>query len=309
MDAPLLTFLVLTEDFLTIDRVTRALTAQSIAGRIELVAVCPAKAACDIPPELASRLARVLVVESPLLPMGEARAAGVRSATAPIVMLGETHAFPAPDWGEQIVRAHEAGCDAVAPGISNSNPASALSWCALLMDYGRWLDGRSPGPIVEPPAYNAAWKRQALLRAGDGLARMLEPGGPRDPKVASGAQGFHHAPGARVAHLNVARPGAWAAERYWGGRLFGARRSLGWPLTRRIAYGAGSLLIPFIRFVRTRPAVSLARQRSHLPRGVLAAVAAGSVLWAIGEAAGYLAGEGRSEARMLEYELHKERYG
>jgi hypothetical protein len=37
-------------------------------------------------------------------------------------------------------------------------------------------------------------------------------------------------------------------------------------------------------------------------------VALGSLLWALGEATGYLAGEGNAEARMCEYELHKERY-
>jgi hypothetical protein len=239
--------------------------------------------------------------------MGAARAAAVRAATAPVVVLGETHAFPSPEWGEELLRAHEGPWDAVAPGFTNANQLSAKSWSGFLMDYGRWLAERPAGEIGEPPAYNASWKRESLLGTGDRMAMMLEPGGPMDAEVARRAR-FVTAPNATIAHLNVRRPAAWAAERYWGGRLFGARRSRGWPLLRRLLYFGGSALVPGIRFVRTRPAVTLARRDRTLPAGTLAAIAAGCVLWALGEAVGYLAGEGRSEAAMLEYELHKERY-
>ena len=68
------------------------------------------------------------------------------------------------------------------------------------------------------------------------------------------------------------------------------------------------MLVPLIRFFRTRTAASLAGRGRDLPTGTLAAVAGGSLLWGVGEALGYVAGEGRAEARMLEYELHKERY-
>lgn len=75
-----------------------------------------------------------------------------------------------------------------------------------------------------------------------------------------------------------------------------------------MVYFGGSALVPFIRFARTRPAVRLASKAQRLPAGTTFAVAAGSVCWAIGEAAGYLMGGGTAEARMAEYELHKEWY-
>ncbi len=301
-----LSMIVLTDTFATIRRVVGHLVAQTIAGELEIVVVCPASKDLGFPPEAAARLVRVTVVECPLLPLGEARARALRAATAPIVVLGETHAFPAPDWAERLVRSHDGPWQAVSPGMENGNPGSALSWSGFLMDYGRWQAELPAGEIGEPPAYNASWKRTTLVALGDRLPLMLEPGGPMDPQFV--ARGYHHNPAARVAHLNVARPGAWAAERYWGGRLFGARRCRHWPLARRLVYFGGSFLVPVMRVVRTREAIARARRVTDLPRGTVAAVAGGSALWAVGEAMGYLAGEGRSEARMSEYELHKEQY-
>ncbi len=301
--------IVLTDDFATIRRVVEHLSAQSIAGDVELVVVCPSVKDLDLPAAVTSALGRVTVVECSLLPLGRARASAVRAATAPIIVLGETHAFPAQDWAEQLIRAHDGPWQSVAPGMQNANPESARSWSGFLMDYGRWLAKRPAGEIAEPPAYNASWKREALLRLEDRLPLMLEPGGPLDQQFVDRSAVFYHEPKAAVAHLNVATSlGAWAAERYWGGRLFGARRSRTWPLVRRLVYFAGAVLVPLLRMVRTRAAITDARRGGDLPRGTTFVIAAGCLLWALGEAMGYIAGEGRSESRMLEYELHKERY-
>ena len=298
--------IVLTDTFATIRRVVGHLTSQTIAGDVEIVVVCPSAADLAFPPDVAARLGRVTVVECPLLPLGVARAAAIRASTAPIVVLGETHAFPAPDWAERLVRSHDGPLQAVSPGMKNGNPGTARSWSGFLMDYGRWMSELPAGAIEEPPAYNASWKRATLVGLGDRLSLMLEPGGPMDPQFVS--RGFGHDPAARVAHLNVARPGAWSAERYWGGRLFGARRSREWSMARRLVYFGGSFLVPVVRFVRTRDAIAMARRGTTLPRWTGAAVAGGCALWAVGEAMGYLVGEGAAEARMSEYELHKEQY-
>jgi hypothetical protein len=225
-----------------------------------------------------------------------------------VVVLGETHVFAARDWAEQLLRAHEGPWQSVVPGMDNGNPESARSWSGFLMDYGRWIADLPADDIAEPPAYNASWKRQALLSCGDRMALMLEPGGPVDAELVARGARFYHETRARVAHLNVARQGEWAMERYCGGRLFGARRSRDWSWSRRLIYIGGSVLVPVIRFVRTRSAFALAGSKRRLPRGTLAAIAGGSILWAFGEAMGYLAGQGGAEARMLEYELHKEQY-
>src|SRR4029079_1611950 len=113
--SPDLSVIVLTDEFPTIRRVTEHLRAQTRADCIELVVGCPSPTRCVVPPEAVRGLARVTVFETSLLPMGVARAAAIRSASAPLIVLGETHAFPAPDWAEHLIRAHEGPWDAVAP--------------------------------------------------------------------------------------------------------------------------------------------------------------------------------------------------
>ncbi len=303
-----LSVIVLADRYATIRRVVEHLGRQTVAGEIELVVACPSRDAFGFPAG-PTRLASVRSVETPLLPMGPARALAVRAASAPVVVLGETHAFPAPDWAERLLAAHEGAWVAVAPGLENANPRSVLSWAGFLMDYGHWLaDALTDEEIAFPPTYNASWKREALLACGDRLPELLEPGMPLDAELVSRGGRFSHAPGARISHLNIARIGPWTDERYLGGRLFAVGRSRRWPLARRLAYCAGSCLVPLIRLVRVRPAAQLARRSNRLPRGTMAAVVAGSTLWALGEAVGYVAGVGPAEERMLEYETHKERY-
>ncbi|MDX6504841.1 MAG: hypothetical protein QOE29_1966 [Gaiellaceae bacterium] len=298
-----LSFVVLADRFATIARVVEHLQAQTIAPELELVVACPSVDGFGpLPDGIATTL-----VEVPLLPMGHARAAAVRAARAPVVVLGETHVFPAPDWAERLVAAHAAGYVGGAPGLVNANPRGSLSWAGFLMDYARWVAELPRPELASPPAYNGFWDRSALDAAGASLEELLDPCTLVGP--AAHVRGrFVHLPDARLAHLNVSRPGPWIGERYIGGRLLGATRSRRWSVARRILYAGGSPLIPLLRTARTLEAWRRCGRSAPLPRGTLAAVALGSTFWALGEAVGYLRGAGDAEARMLEYELYKERF-
>ena len=307
--APRLSVVVLADRYRTIERVVEHLQAQTVASEIELVVACPSDGALDLPAEAHRAISGITTVECPLLPMGASRAAAVRAAHARVVVLGETHAFPAPDWAELLLRAHESSVVGVAPGLENANPEGALSWAGFLMDYGRWLaDLQQDDELSGLPAYNGSWNRDALIACGDRLPDLLQPGGPLDAALEERGARFRHEPAARIAHLNVSARSAWARERYLGGALFATRRSSRWPLVRRVAYAGGSVLVPFIRFARTRPALRQAGRARRLPPATLPALAVACVLWAAGEAVGYIFAAAGAEARMLEYELHKERY-
>jgi hypothetical protein len=307
MTTPKLSVIVLTDRFATIQRVVDHLSAQTIAGDIELVIGCPVRDELQMPTDVTFSLARVTVIEVPLLPAGTARATAVRAASAPVVVIGETHAFPAPEWASLLVHAHLGSWGSVAPGMVNANPETARSWAAFLMDYGRWLAVRPKGQIAEPPAYNASWKLAALLSVGERLPAMLDPAGALDSALAKEGR-FHHEPRAHVEHLNVVSPKAWMVERYCGGRLLGAHRRRRWPLWRRVIYAGGSWLIPIVLLLRSRQALTLARRTTRIPRGTFPILVAASLLWALGEGLGYLAGPGQAEARMMEYEVNKEKY-
>jgi hypothetical protein len=75
-----------------------------------------------------------------------------------------------------------------------------------------------------------------------------------------------------------------------------------------VIYAGGSWLIPIVLLLRSRQALTLARRTTRIPRGTFPILVAASLLWALGEGLGYLAGPGQAEARMMEYEVNKEKY-
>lgn len=300
---PTFSYVVPCDSWPTIAEVAEALGRQTIAGEIELVVVGPSPERLRAPAGAASRLAGVVVAESPLLPLGAARARGVLTARASVVVLGETHVFPAASWAEELVAALASGVAAVAPRIVLAGREGALSWTALAMDYGRWQNDGA-GPIDVAPSYNAAWRRDVLIDHADDLALLLTPGGDLSGVLRRQGYRLERCGRAELAHLNVDRPVHWLAERFVGGRLVAADRSRSWSRLRRFAYAAVSPLIAAVIERRT-----LAAMRGFArPPGALLALTAGSITWAAGEAVGYVVGSGRAEARMLEYELHKRRY-
>ena len=303
---PDLSFVVLTESFGAIAEVVERLAAQENAAEIELVIATPDESALAPPAAAITAFAGVTVVGTPLLPMAPARAAAVRAARAPIVVLGETHVFAEPEWAGGLLRAHDGPWVAVTPGIGNANSEGGLSWVGLLMDYGRFPQGGIRCELADAASYNAAYKRAALLELGEELELLLEPGSVLHAELRARGGRFLHEPGARIDHLNVARLRPWLHERYLGGRLFGAARRRPWARRRALLYAAGSPLVAPLRFVRT---LRQARASEGVPRTFVPALALGCVVWAIGEGVGYAVGAGANEERqMLEYEQHKSRY-
>ncbi|CAN5153490.1 hypothetical protein BH09ACT13_BH09ACT13_06230 [soil metagenome] len=135
--------------------------------------VCPESAAFRLPAESARAFGRTQVVEQVLVPLGEARAAGIRLAQSPLVVIAETHAFPARDWAEHLVGAHAEGWNAVIPAVENANAGSALSWSAYVVDYGRWAPNGGSGEIGDPPSYHASFERDTLVAFGPRLGVLL----------------------------------------------------------------------------------------------------------------------------------------
>lgn len=307
--APKLSVILVTDRYDTVRRMVESLDRQSRRDEVEFVFVTPAPS--EIPvgrKELAGfAAARVVAVDSVRLPA--ARAAGVRAATAPLVYLAETHAFPQPGFVEAIVAAHEAGWGAVVPAVGNANPGDgAPSWSILLLDYGDRLATNPPGERARLGPHNTAVDRELLIQLDGDLTELLAPGSALADELRNrGARiGFH--PDALIAHVNVSRPLAWAGERFAGGVLLAQARVARWSLRRRLLYAAGSPLIPFVWLSRTLRVVGWRERRREVPLLTLPLMVLGTVIWAVGEFAGYLGAGGSAEVRMTEYEMHKLRY-
>jgi hypothetical protein len=138
---PEMSVIILTPDgYAAIRRLMAHLCAQTARDRLELVLVAPQLDALQADEGELAGFAAVRLVEADVLrSSAEARAAGVRAATAPIVVFTEDHSLPEPAWAESLIRAHGEAWAVVGPAVINANPRGAVSWANLLIEYIEWL--------------------------------------------------------------------------------------------------------------------------------------------------------------------------
>jgi hypothetical protein len=282
---PRLSIVLATDTYETIHPVLSALRRQPRAREIEPIIVLLAGGASGVPPEDVNSFPHVQIVRS-VSGLSEARAVGIRAASAPIVFIGETHSYPQPGWAEALLAAFEGPWAAVVPAICNANPSGAPSWASYLFDYGMWGPNRHSGEISDPLIYNTAYRREVLLSLGDRLPLALDPSEETLwPWLWRQGHRAAFASDARIMHLNVGRFSTMIHEKFCVGVVLGTHRSARWSPFRRLLYFLGSPLIPIMLFTR------VLRGARHWPSDKLPAGAIGGVLIsAIAKTAGEIAG-------------------
>jgi hypothetical protein len=297
-----LSVILATDRFETIRKVVRNLSAQTAHDRLELVVVTPSAFELE---ETAFASVRVVESASEAIDVARLRADGVRAASAPAVLLAETHSFPAPDSLERLIEAHRGPWVAVGQAICNGNPQTMRSWTNLFLDYGPWTDPRPGGVVRELPTHNSSFKRAELLACGEKLPELLRYSEGINAALRSRGGRLYLEPRARTFHVNVSRPTSWLVERTAAGRAYAAARAADWPAWRRAGYALGSPLIPLVRGRRVlRDIRRTGRSAELLPR-ILPALAVGLALSALGELACYLLGPGRAPRLIGEMELRR----
>ncbi|MEY2438988.1 MAG: hypothetical protein QOI34_373, partial [Verrucomicrobiota bacterium] len=171
---PDLSAILLTADsFEPIRKAVRALATQTASDRIELIIVCPAEESLGLVREEVTSFHSVRVLGTgPITNTSKARVAGIHLARAPVVALAEDHAYPEPGWAEALIEAHKQPWAGVGATFINANPG-IVSWVALVVDYGRWIDPVKSGVVDDIAGHNSSWKRSLLLEYGPRLEFML----------------------------------------------------------------------------------------------------------------------------------------
>ncbi|MGH7177827.1 MAG: Gfo/Idh/MocA family protein [Tepidisphaeraceae bacterium] len=298
------------DSYETIRPVLAHLHRQEVRDQLEIIAVMPTGHGGLDEREFSNFACMKAVDVAGLTPLSVARARGVRAASAPLVFIGETHSYPQHGFAEAILKAFEQPWTAVVPRIMNANPRGVLSWAGYLADYGRWGAWCARGEIFDPLIYNTAYRRAALLELGDDLERALDTYSEQlGPALRARGGRACYEPDAQITHLNVARIMPFVDEKFAAGVLVGRQRAARWPWWRRAVYVLASPLIPLVLSWRSISTVRSARRAHRLPRGTFAAILAGYVARATGEALGY-AGLAPSSAaeRLTEIEIHKVDY-
>ena len=303
---PELSVLLVTETIELARETFSHLAAQSAAGKIELVLAIPGGTLDEQSvPELQGLHSVRALDWDPEHATAEGRAAAVPEASAPIVVFAETHCFPQPGWAEALIDAHRGPWPAVGPAVENDNPDSAASWGNFLPDYGPWIPPVSEGDAGDLPGHNSSYKRSVLLGYGSVLGTMLEVEWSLHRDLRSKGHRICLEPRAIVRHRNITHPRSSVAERFHGGRSFGAARARDWSTARRILYVAASPLVPIVRMARILRLQRRKRIR-NLPRGTFPMTALVLAANATGEAIGYLRGTGRSLVETSRYEVNSD---
>jgi GT2 family glycosyltransferase len=291
-------------------RTLRYLADQTIAERIELILVLLDGATPEgDPPDAVGRLAGHRFVPAPdARSIAEANAAGVRPASAPIVALGEDHAFPEPGWAEALVARHEEPWAVVGPVVRNANPDTLVSWADYALSYASFAVGQPGGDVGFVPGHNSSYKRAVLERQGDGLSGALAAEWVFHLRLREQGEGVYLEPDAVLAHVNFSKLRPFLVHAFRGGRSHAAIRAMHWSAMRRLVYALGSPVLPALRGYRVARALPPA-QRRLVPALALPVALLGLVVDAAGQAVGFArANPAYVHGDLLKLELERVRY-
>ena len=293
----------------SIRRTIRALAAQTIADRLEVILVAPDESVRSHLDRLPEAFGSFRIVAAGTIDNVDMAAAGVMpEARGPIIGSIEDHAFPDADWAETVLRGYvDEEVVAVGSAVLNANPGPGLSWSNILLAYSQWSETTPEGPIGWVSHHNGTFRRAALERfdpedyvlwfnrEGEIMRRLRDTGGT-----------FRFMPSARVRHINPSSLGATCALRMDAGRLYAANRARdeGWGWPKRLAYAGLGPLIPAVRYLKMRnelfrPGSDLSEAR-HGP-----AMMVGLIFDGLGQMAGFLAGPGRARDRLATFEMDR----
>jgi Glycosyl transferase family 2 len=303
---PELSIILVTPDtYDTIRNTVGFLRAQTVRERLELVVVCPSKDSLRLIESDTEDFFSVCVIEfGQIRTLAAARVAGVRAASAPLVALGEDHAFPDPDWAKALIEAHRQDWAAVGPAFLNGNPG-LMSWISLVMDYGRWLEPAIRGVTDDVPGHNTAWKRTLLLNYGSALERMLKAPTLMHWDLRADGHSLYLEPAAKVRHVNITKLPCFILDHFYGARVFAAARASNWSWFQRSLY-VGATPMFMMRTLRDwlghmrRTGLTRELFPTAWPLLLLALV-----VWSAGEMTGYGLGMGEAEQNVLGYDAHR----
>jgi Glycosyl transferase family 2 len=286
-------------------RCLAALRGQTAAEKIELVLLDSGNPADrpDLPPTLAA-VCEQLPAEASL---GQARAIGVRAAREPpAVAFMSDHCYPEPGWAAALIEAYREPWAAVGYAFRDPPGATYGARAGRIADHSRWFAGLTTCGVVDSISYlEASYRRDFLDSFGDSLEWVLDSDFSLQSAVHAQGLRMAVAPEAVITHDNLATVRANGLLSYHSSRLVGARhlddRKRG--ALRRALYAlAAPVAVPLLRTLRlirdTRGVVPAGRLAAALP-----AIVVKNVYEGVGQAHGYLRGEGEAAKRLMDAEL------
>jgi hypothetical protein len=276
---------------------------------MELVFVLPPQVTMNAAdPELRG-FARIHTVEiDSMHSTAQARAAGIREASAPVIVFTEDHSFPEPSWAEALIHAHQGEWAVVGPQAKNANPRSVVSWANFLGEYSEWFAPNKLRPVRHLPGHNSAYKKDILLAYAEKLGKWLEAESLLHWDLVNNGHKLHLESKACTRHMNFSRFFPSIPLRFFCGRHFAGLRRRLWPVWHRLLYVLGAPLIPLVRLYRIIRLLIQSHQSVRLIARVLPCLFFFLVIDAAGEMMGYAFGSGNAAVKIVPFDFHRERF-
>jgi GT2 family glycosyltransferase len=308
--APEMSVVIATPDVYETIRITmRHLRNQTARDRLEVVIVAPSRGRLGLIEEELAEFASFRVVEiGALSSHAWANAAGVRGASAPLIVFAEDHCFPEPEWAEALIAAHRQPWAAVGPVVLNANPTSLVSWADFLMAYGPWSESEGGRTVEHLPGHNSSYKRDVLLGYDPGLEKWLEAESVLHWDLRARGEQLYLERRARIRHTNFEKISPWFQALFFLGRRFGAARARDWSPAKRVAYSLAWPLVPWVRLRRILRLLRRGGEVQKLVPRLIPVLLAGLGVRAVGEALGSLSGGGDVNRDLVPLEFHRDRY-
>lgn len=303
---PDLSVILVTPDcYGTIRQTIRSLREQTVHDRLEIVIVAPSERTLGLVEKELEAFQSVRVIKfGEIKTLAAARVAGIRAASAPLLALGEDHAFPEPGWAEALIEAHRHSWAAVGPAFLNGNPG-LMSWIGLVMDYGRWLEPVAGGVTDDVSGHSSSWNRSRLLDYGPALERMMQAPTLLHWDMQAKGHRLYLEPAAKVRHVNITRLPSYVLDHFYGARVFAAARAQNWPWFQRLFY-VGATPVLMARTLRGWLGhIRRAGLDSELFPKAWPLLLLSLTTWTLGQMVGYGLGMGTAEQRTLDYDARR----
>jgi hypothetical protein len=225
------------------------------------------------------------------------REIGIGNSSAPAVGVLEDHVIVRAGWARKMLDGLDEGAEVVGGPIENAATDTIMDWASFLCEYSACLPPLPGGEVDWLPGNNVVYTRRVLDAQAAVIAEHGWENRLHDAIRASGTA-LVCLPDAIVDHKKHFTFGEYVTLRYHYSRSFAGARVDGIPMVKRLAYGAGSVVLPPLLFYRTVSRIrSKGRHTERLPAS-LPFIALFVIAWAWGEMVGYLAGAGNSLSKV-----------
>lgn len=284
-----LSIILVTDSCESVGRVLRCYRTQGDPARLEIVVVGLNGIELSAPMFMGMGFPHVKTIQSVGSDRGVAEFMALQAATAPVVVFAQAESYPRPGFVDAILETqHSHQWAVIGPSIARANPGNTLSWAALWILYGPWVDVQSRGLTKSVPGHNSAYRRSALLSLGRDL-EALDAGAQLQVELSARGYQCFLEPDACIEIVMPSRLADFVSRLFRHGRQFAGQRRTHWSAVRRLGYGVASPLIPIVRLTRI---FELLIRRGHTRAALsgLPALVLGLVASAAGELVGYILG-------------------